>query len=268
MKTSISLFIITLFLFYSCNDKEQNKSSATSESSSIVNITDSTDLYVIKAQYPQTSLDSKNSIKEYVTYLLSQKKEEWKHGGKVYQEEMKIRKQFPQRKSMKYEYDISFKTFTSKKHHTFTYLFNVYTYTGGANGENTVNTFTFQQNKKEGNLLKIEDILELKNNKDIAITKLLAAEAAKNPDIYVKDILYQGLGLTYLKADGITLDKEKCKCDSFFFGSNLQNFIVTDSGISFVFNKGDIAIGAAGTPKISLTWNQLKPYVISEEFKN
>ncbi|MFN5427086.1 MAG: RsiV family protein [Bacteroidota bacterium] len=55
--------------------------------------------------------------------------------------------------------------------------------------------------------------------------------------------------------------KEKCKCDGFFYGSNLQCFVIRDQGIGFVFGKYVVGPGSSGTPEILLDWNTLAPYL-------
>jgi len=228
-------------------------------------IEDLNDFYTISALYPNEILDKNKVIEAFVKNEVNQKKEEWKIGGEVYNEEQKTSKEFPDRPKMKYEFNLSYKKYESSNLGTVSYVFTIYEYTGGANGNIRVNTFTFNN---DGQVL-IDNILNFTdNNNDIALTKILAEKAMSNKDdSFIKDMLYTGLGLDYLKSDGITIDKKKCDCDGFFFPSNFQNFFIKDKGITFIFNKYQISAGVAGTPEISMDWDSLSPY-FTNEFKS
>jgi hypothetical protein len=247
MKKSIFLFIV-ISLIFSCksNKKEQAQESLLTPVTQAEIIEDSTDLYIMSVKYPVVPIDKEGKIKEYIDYKVSKIKEEWKTGGEIYKDEVEQRKIFPTREDIRYGFYINFEEYNSVKYKTVTYLFNVFTYTGGVNGDTDISTFTFND---KGELLDIADILDLNNNNDIAITKLVADEALKD-SIFDKGMLYDGLGLSYLKSDG------------FFFASNLQNFIIGDYYITFIFDRFQIAAGAVGTPKIIVSWDKLKPYLI------
>lgn len=222
-------------------------------------IKDINDFYSITAVYPNDGMDKDKKMEQFVAYKVAQMKEEWKVGGKAYAEEMHVAKDFPDRPKMKYEYDISYKKYESKVKGTVSYVFSIYEFTGGANGNITVTTFTFDKN----GVVAIDAMLNLaQNDNDIALSRVLAETALTNTESFVdKTMLYEGLGLSYLKADGKTLDKVKCHCDGFFFGSNFQNFIVKDEGITFVFNKYQVAPGSSGLPEVTLSWDTLKSYM-------
>lgn len=254
MKSKLFLFV-SIFVLTACNTKNKSVDNKVS-----LSVNDSTEFYTISANYPVTELDSLGVIKEFVDYVVNNQKEEWKEGGDAYNAEMELRKEFPERANMKYELNINFEKFKSDKYKTVSYLFNTYKFEGGANGTNTVNTFTFGEKKKK---LEITDILNIDNNNDIAISKLLAENALKEKSELDKELLYSGLGLSFLKSDGITLDKEKCNCDGYFFGSNLQNFVIQDSSINFYFSKAQIAPAVFGIVEISLPFEILKPYLKS-----
>lgn len=253
---------IILILLVSCNSSNTNKENQQQnpKNETVVVVEDSTDFYTITASYPAISLDTGNVIEQFINNKLTDQKELWKVGGVAYTEEMTLRKEFPERTNMKYSYSITYDKFSSEKYQTTSFLFNEYTFNGGANGNTVVYTFTFDKNGKR---LDIAAVLDLNNNNDIKLSKILAEEALKNDTIqFDKEMLYNGLGLSYLKADGVTLDKEKCKCDGYFFGSNLQNFIIKDTGITFIFSRGQIAAGAVGTPEINISWDKLSPFLM------
>lgn len=221
-------------------------------------LADSTSFYTISVEYPEEYRDKGQVMKAFVLDRYQSKKEEWKAGGPVYEEEQKITRAFPERADIRYSYDMGFERFASDSLQTVSYLFTTYEYTGGANGNIRVNTYTFNENNRQ---VAIEDILDFSENKDIELSRLLARTALSDSTLFFKDFVESGLGLSYLKEDGVTLDKSKCGCDGYFFGSNFQNFVVSDRGITFYFDKYTIAPGAAGITRLTLLWEDLRPYL-------
>ncbi|MDT4861954.1 hypothetical protein FQZ97_965830 [compost metagenome] len=221
-------------------------------------LADSTSFYTISVEYPEENRDKEQVMKTFVLDQYQSKKEEWKAGGSVYEEERKISRAFPDRVDVRYSYDMGFERFSADSLKTVSYLFTTYEYTGGANGNVRVNTYSFNG---DNHRVVIEDILDFSGNGDIKLSKLLAGKALSDTTLFFKDFVESGLGLSYLKADGVTLDKAKCQCDGYFFGSNFQNFVVKDRGITFYFDKYVIAPGAAGITHISLSWEDLRPYL-------
>lgn len=228
-------------------------------------IENKTDFYTIEAEYPIEPLDKDQIIKQFVEQQVEQKKEDWKIGGEIYNNEKNIEKQFPDRHKMVYSMNIVFEKFLSAKMGTVSYLFKIGEYTGGANGEEKIQTFTFDKNGK----VDLESVINISDYQgkvpnDIALSNLIFEQIKNNKEIFPdENVAKQGLGLDYLKADGITLDKKKCNCDGYFYGSNLQNFVIKDDGLSFYFDKGKITFRAAGTTEVVLDWTILKPYLIN-----
>jgi len=270
------LLIITLtaliFSFWkiSKNSKNSNQIPATtsimsnSAKSDFVEeraITDKNDFYEISVKYPVDSRDIKKEIETFISYLVENKQQEWKVGGEIYNEEKALSDLYPDRPEMVYSYDISYETFESLNKGTVSYVFTIYQFSGGAHGSAQINTFTFNN---EGRV-NIEDVLNIsENNNDIELSRILAAKIKKEQNgMFMEDMMMEGMGLAYLKADGVTLDKEKCNCDGFFYGSNLQNFYILDEGITFLFNQYQIAPGALGVIKTTLDWETLSPYLKS-----
>lgn len=231
-------------------------------------ISEETEFYKINAKYPVELWDKDGVVEEFVKQQVETKKEEWKIGGEVYNSEKEIEKKYPDRPKMIYELSIVYDKFVSEKMKTVSYLFKIGQYTGGANGDEVVQTFTFN---KDGLMsveafLNISDYQSVEDKKipnDIAISEKIF-EAAKFDKEKFSDLemVSNGLGLAYLKSDGVTLDHKKCNCDGYFYGSNLQNFIVSDEGITFYFSKGEVTARAAGSVGIMLAWESLKPFII------
>lgn len=227
------------------------------EKSNVVSVRDTNEFYDIKADYPVEKMDKKGDMKEFVEYIVKQKQNDWKIGGELYNEEQKLVKDFPDRAKMQYQLNISYTFFNSNKFNTATYVFNSYEYTGGAHGGTGLSTFTFNKNGR----VMIEDVLNMEGANDIEVSKLIAKKLETTlGESSSKETIYQGLGLSYLKPD-YTLDKTKCNCDGFFFGSNLQNFVITDLGIKFIFGQYQVAPYAVGMPEVLLTYDELKSYL-------
>jgi hypothetical protein len=222
-------------------------------------IEDSTDFYRITAKYPVDARDKEGAMEEFVKYQVNQRKEDWKIGGEIYNQEKDVENHFPDRPKMVYSMDINYEKYESAKKGSVSYLFTIGEYTGGANGDERVQSFSFNQ---DGRIL-IEDILDLaSDHNDIVLSRALLDKSSSDPDKYpVPDMVKDGLGLAYLKDDGITFDQEKCNCDGFLFASNFQNFVIKDDGITFFFNKYRITIGASGVADITLNWSELAPYL-------
>ncbi|MEA4910820.1 hypothetical protein SDC9_21677 [bioreactor metagenome] len=222
-------------------------------------ITNNTDFYEINIKYPEDSRDKNKEIESFILASTERKKDDWKVGGEIYNDEKALTKLYPDRANTAYTYDITYQTYEAPSRGTISYVFNTYEFTGGAHGNSVVNTFTFNKDGK----IAIDDILTLaENNNDIKLSRVLAEKIRQSQgDMVIEDMLMEGLGLAYLKADGKTLDKEKCNCDGFFFGSNFQNFYLTDEGITFLFNQYQVAPGAAGIVKVTLDWDSLNSYL-------
>ncbi len=261
----VSLGLVMLYAHLVRNDiKKETKISDISkvEIKALLNekkITDKNDFYDIEATYPVEVLDKNSVLENFVTSKVEEKKEMWKVGGEAYNEEKKIEKDFPDRPKMQYQYFISYKKYDSKKWGTVSYVFSMYEFTGGANGNMTVTTFTFDNQ----GLVLIDNILDLAtSNNDIAVTKILRDKLLTRENA-ASDMINEGLGLSYLKADGKTLDQKKCDCDGFFFPSNFQNYVVEDDGLRLIFNKYQVAPGSDGLPEVVLTYDQLKEYLLA-----
>lgn len=220
--------------------------------------------YEIEAKYPLDPRDTEKDVEVFVLYNIKERQTDWKVGGELYNEEQELTKRFPERAKIKYTFDLSYETKNSATKGTTTYILTSYQYTGGAHGSSVVNTFTFN----DKGILHIEDILDLASgNNAVSLSKILAKRIlATNKDATTEDMVLEGTGVAFLKADGVTLDKEKCNCDGFNFASNFQNFYITDEGITFLFSQYQVAPGAAGTVKTSLDWATLKPFLVDPNF--
>lgn len=220
-------------------------------------IQEENDFYEISISYPLDSRDKNKIIEDYVFYQVNQKREEWKIGGETYNFEEQLSKDFPDRAKIKYAFYIDYETKEWLEEGIVSYILTNYQYTGGAHGNSSITTFTFD---KEG-LLKIEDLIDLASDDNAIKLSRILLEELKNeyPDLPEDQMLY-GLGLAYLKEDGKTFDKEKAKLDGYNFASNFQEFYLGESGITFLFSQYRVAPGAMGTVEATLSWEVLKPF--------
>lgn len=217
----------------------------------------STDFYTISAKYPVEPRDMKGEMRTYVEYMVQEAREAWKDGGEIAEAERELSRMYPDRPAPHYELAIGYSAYESQKLDMRTYVFQHYQFTGGAHGNTTLATFTFGKNGK----IAIEDILNFDNGMDIELTKELArALSTALATSTTIDAIYDGLGLSYLNADG-SFSPEKCQCDGFFFPSNFQNFVVTDTGLTFIMGQYQVASYVVGMPEASMTWDELTPYL-------
>lgn len=263
----VLLIIAIIVVIFFCNKDMYTQTKPINQATEKT-LTAKTDFYDIEAVYPVEPLDKNGIMEQFIKQQIEQRKEDWKVGGQVYNDEKDIEKQFPDRPKMVYSLNIIYKKFTSTNRDSVSYLFLVGEYTGGANGSEKVQTFTFDKNGQ----ITIESILdtsgytvmkEKETPNDLALSYLLLDQAKNNKEVFPDiNMVRDGLGLSYLKNDGITLDHEKCNCDGWLYASNLQNFVITNEGITFYFDKGAITMNAAGSTAINLAWNNLAPYLL------
>lgn len=238
----ILLFLIVFVVTVSCR-KSPNRPGNTENATHKLFI-DSSDTYVIKAKYPLLNQDNGNEIKELIDMIISQEKENWKEE--------------PQQKTNSGKKEkpglfIDYESFESQNPKTKSYLIKSVSKYGTSETAN-VYTLVFLNNKK----VDIEAFLNLED--DLQLTKFLKEQALKQDKNLNPKLLDKGLGLSYLKPGTDILNDE---VDGYFYGSNFWNFTVDDSGLDFYFASGDIAPEADGIQKIRLSWEQLKPYLIS-----
>ena len=249
-------FLMTLFYF---NFKKEYAPS--------IEIEAKTDFYEIKAKYPVEDWDREGVMKNFVNVLVSEAKEDWKEGGDLYKQEQEMQLEFPDRGKMIYTLNIDFEKIKSKSRQSVSYLFRIYSYTGGANGNESIKTFTFNQARE----LKIDNIIKLAgfhNDKviDVFLSELLLKNSQLNTDIFPDpELTKEGLGLNCLEEDGLTIDQEKCNYDIWPFTSNLENFAISDNGIIFFFNKCEITTCSSGPVGIMIDWKDLEPFMGKEE---
>jgi hypothetical protein len=216
-----------------------------------------TDFYHISVEYPIEQWDYNGDLKQFVDDVVAYYKHDWSPGGLHYEKEMSFREIRDKKQYPKQELVIRYQKYFSTRINVHAYLFSIYVYTGGANGMTTVATFNFNQD----GAISYNEVMNLSPEKEVQLAKLIAATALKDRKNFQKAFVYEGLGLNYLNADGSTLDKELVELNNFRFNSIYQNFLLTDEGVRFCFDKYKIATGAVGTPSILLTWDQVVPFV-------
>ncbi len=220
----------------------------------------SSPFYHMSVEYPIEQWDYDDHLKRYVDEVVAFYKRDWSAGGMHYEDEMLIREQDPDRQYPKFELNIRFDKFSSDNLTTHSYLFYIYVHTGGANGMTTVESFNFNDN----GLISQSHFFHISQKQEIQLTRLIAQKALSMPDVFEKHYLWQGLGLNYLKTDGVTIDSTKFIRNHFHFKDNFKSFVICDEGVHFYFDKYKISQGSAGTPSVLLEWQQLTPFVNKE----
>lgn len=250
------VIVVLVLVVYACLEKESRKEYQAIPIESRTN-SFSSDFYHVLVEYPIEQWDYQDNLKRYVDETVAFYRRDWTAGGMHYEDEMLAREQNPEREYPKFELNIRYEKFSSNKLNTHSYLYYTYIYTGGANGMTTVHSLNFNNN----GLLGLTDVFQLNKKQEIQLTRLLAQKAASMPDVFDKKIVWQGLGLNFLKPDGLNVDSTKLKGTNFQFSDNFKNFIIGDEGVHFYFDKYKISSGDAGTPSVHLDWQQLTPFI-------
>lgn len=123
------------------------------------------------------------------------------------------------------------------------YQVNVYSYTGGAHGNSSLRNMVFDG--VQCYQLHLGDVLIDSATDDVAamMTKNLSEQ-------------FEGKSIEELCSDGTLFQQ--------FSMSPTENFYVDDKGMTWTFDPYEIAPYATGIITISLTWEQLYPYVVSD----
>lgn len=217
-----------------------------------------TDFYHMTVEYPVEQWDYNNVLYNYTDEVTAYYKRDWSPGGMHYAQELHQRASSPEYQSRRFELKISFEKFTAPITNLHSYLFYVYVFTGGANGTTTVKSFNFNE---DGVIEARHLFRQLTRNERIELTRLLAGKALQQPDVFPKDMLMKGLGLS-IQSESHFDDAPK-----FEFRSNFTNFIILDEGVRFYFDMYRIAPRVAGTPYLFLSWKELSPYVMEKFIK-
>ncbi len=222
-------------------------------------IQDSTDFYRLHAHVPAAPLDRQKSIETFIKAEVARYRNDWSAGGTEYEAAQADHRQHPEMPLLKYEYALESRQPAGPAKGATSYVLDSYDYRGGAHGDSRVQTFTFT----EAGRVQITDLLDLSGSNAIAINRLLADNAtdpgAETP--FDREQVEEGLGLAYLEPGGGTLDTAACHCTPDVFRNTLNTFSVSNQGITFYIEKYRIAAGAAGVPELTLTWQELHPYL-------
>ena len=266
----IAIILLSIWAIFSIENNNHNKINSTQNNSnrnddilnsnSSTSFNESNDFYTIKAVYPTDPLDKNFAIKNTVEAWINRDREDWKIGGDTYNSEMELRKIYPDMSKPAYELNIQYKKEISQKYNTVTYLITKYEFTGGAHGNTSIATFTFNKDKQ----IQIEDILNFQNKNDIYLTKILKTHLISSigKENLQEDMMDNGLGLAFLDKNDNFI-QAKCNCDGFLYPSNFQNFVVLDEGVKFIMNTYQVGAGALGNPEAIIPWSELKSYLNS-----
>jgi Deacetylase PdaC/Protein of unknown function (DUF3298) len=239
----IILLAIAIFIYINKNKKTQNptelqtQTATTTDDKADIVVNDATDFYEIYATYPNEMRDKNSVMKKDITDIVKLKQQEWKTGGDLYNEEQKLKTQYPDRPSVKYELNIQYDKYESESKGTVSYVFKLYEFTGGAHGNTGLSTYTYD----EKGLINVDKFLNLTDENSRALTSLLKEKLIVSlKDLYNPDMLNSGLSDIY---------------------TNFDNFVVLDEGIKFIFGQYQVAPYAAGQPEVLMSWGELKTFI-------
>lgn len=192
-----------------------------SQEVSTVTVKEKTEHYTIEAVYPKTNSDAITEyFKNYVDTQIAQFKDDTSWVGEV-----------ESAADSQLTLDITYKSFPSALVQN--YVFNVSSYTGGAHGMLVRKTFSFN---KEGQLLSISSMF--KNGLDGLSTFASLSQ---------KELLKrEGAQADWIK-DGAAAKEE-----------NYQSFIVTDTGVTVLFDPYQVAPWSDGTIDITIAFSSFK----------
>lgn len=240
-------------------------------------LSDSTDFYDLKAVYPREVLDKNGEMEKVVKGWFDSKKQEWRSGGDVYNEVMEMATSTESKPPIKFNSEVTYKKEVSSMQGTVSYVFTDYKFTGGAHGEASTASFTFD----DTGLVEIEDILNFDQGNDVKISRMLVpgllSTLGQQTD---EEVISKGLGIAFVRPDG-TFDKEACfrerpelktdtagsaiqdsvNCDGFNFSSNFATFAVSNEGLRFYLRQGQVASSVVGVPEVTVSWDALVPYL-------
>ena len=198
-----------------------------SQEVSTVNVHEKTEHYTIDAVYPKTNSDAITEyFKNYVDTQVAQFKDDTSWVNDV-----------QSAADSQLSLDISYKSSPSTLVQN--YVFSVASYTGGAHGMLVRKTFSFN---KEGQLLTISSLF--KNGLDGLPTFATLAQ---------KELLKrEGAQVDWIK-DGAGAKEE-----------NYQSFVVTDGGVTILFDPYQVAPWSDGTIDITIPFTSFKSVVNPE----
>ncbi len=227
-------------------------------------VDEKTDFYEIKVKYPVEPLDKDGVMKRFIDQEVALRKTQWSAGGEAYEEEKAVEAQFPDRPKMVFSYNLEYQVFRSEELGTVSYVLTIGEYTGGANGNESVKAFTFNEDGRIGlssvfNIRTTGDGMDSESIKNLntlseKIYQKAVSDSERFPDA---QIVKDGLGLN-----------EALKVDPLSLAPLLSNFALTDQGPVFYFDKGAITMRASGVVSISLDWGELDSILMKEESQN
>jgi hypothetical protein len=239
----IIILAVAIFIYTTKNKKiekptqDEIQSAVTTHAKADVVVSDATDFYEIYATYPSEMRDKNSVMEKAIIDIVKLKQKEWKTGGDLYNEEQKLKVQYPDRPSVKYELNIQYDKYESQSKGTVSYVFKMYEFTGGAHGNTGLSTYTYD----DKGLIYADKFLNLNDDNSRALTSLLKEKLiASLKDLYNPEMLNSGLSDIY---------------------KNFDNFVVLDEGIKFIFGQYQVAPYAAGQPEVLMGWEELEIFI-------
>jgi hypothetical protein len=210
------------------------------------------EFYSINAVYPIDPYDRNSEISTWAESVLQKARMDWALGGDIHTSELRMAAEFPDRPVMNYTFDMNYKKYSSQKLNTVSYVIQNYEFTGGAHGNTDLQTFTFGQNGG----IKLADILIVTPSNVQSITDIIRGKLVETlGDMVDRDMIHDGLDCAYTNGSSTQA------CDASAVAQNLQNFYITDDGITFIFGQYQVAAYVAGMTEVMLTWSELASFM-------
>ena len=222
---------------------------------SVVTRSEKTDFYTLEVTYPNDPLDRDGIITTWAESIINTTREDWKTGGALQQSEADLAKQFPDRGIMKYDLTMDYTKHESNKLGTVSYVMEHYEFTGGAHGNTGLKIFNFNQSGSIG----LCDVVSLTDTNYTELAQLIRTHLSENlGEMADERMIRDGLDCAYLAGT------DTQTCDRAALVQNLQNFYITDTGITFVFGQYQVAAYAVGMPEVTLSWSELALFMNPE----
>lgn len=123
------------------------------------------------------------------------------------------------------------------------FRFDIYTFTGGAHGNTAVITKTYHF--KTGKEIRLSDIFNPNKKYLMQITDLVRPQLTKQFEMPTFDWITTGTAPV---------------------SKNYQAYLLTPSGISFIFQQYQVGPRVIGMPEVAVTWDEMKD-ILNTQFK-
>jgi hypothetical protein len=252
----ILVIIILIGILYGISSlpsgPEIDNNQKTQATFAVITKSETTDFYTLDAQYPSDPRDRNGIITTWAENIINKTQQDWKTGGELQLSEAQLSVEFPDRPQMQYSLNIDYTRHESVKLGTVSYVMQNYEFTGGAHGNTGLKTFTFN----DDGIIDLSAVLTINETTSVNLANIIRNTLTQSlGDMSDEGMIRDGLDCAYIN------DSDTQICDASALAQNLQNFYITDTGITFIFGQYQVAAYAVGMPEVTLTWSELAPFM-------